>query len=210
LALFAVAITGCTSVAPLSTPLVVIPVTPLPGTSLPPSFAVPSVPLASLPTASLPPTETVEPTVVPIITPSPTPEVTPTPTPKPTKKPTPTPSPTPTPTPGDAEVHIDQSTIPPAWYAGQPYTIRIYIAALGTTNLPTVRVKVVASNEGVSETFMTGAIAITDSYYHDVQLTLPAYGPTTITATATLPNGYVDTNRDNNKDSFDVTVTPAF
>jgi len=68
---------------------------------------------------------------------------------------------------------------------------------------------VVASNEGVSETFMTGAIQITDSYYKDIELNLPAMGPTTISATVAVPNGFVDTNKSNNNVSFDVTVQPA-
>ena len=104
---------------------------------------------------------------------------------------------------------IDQSTLPPAWYAGQPYTFRIYVSALGTQDLPNVRVKVVAQGQAVSETFQTGAIAITDSYYHDVQMTLPAYGPTTLVVTASLPAGFADTNPSNNKDSVVFTVVAA-
>jgi hypothetical protein len=195
-----VAVTACTSVAPVATPFISTPVTPAPGASALPTFAIPSAPIASVPVATITPAS--EASAVPSVPPTTAPSE----TPKPTRKPTPTPSPTPPPTPGDAEVHIDTSTIPATWYAGQPYTIRIYISALGTQTLPNVKVKVVALNENVSETFNTGEIQITDSYYHDVQLNLPAIGPTTISATASLPNGFVDTNKNNNKDSFDVEV----
>jgi hypothetical protein len=208
LAVVAVAVGACTSITPQATPFISTAVTPGPGLSALPSIGFPSTLAPSLVPGSLLPTGvpgTVEPA-----TPTPTPEVTPTPTPKPTKKPTPTPSPTPTPTvaptPADIELSIDASSIPSTWYAGQHYPIRVYVSALGTQNVPNVHVKLVAKNEGVTESFDTGPIAYTDNYYHDIDVVLPAYGPTTVTVTGTLPKLFDDTNPANNKDSFDTTV----
>jgi hypothetical protein len=127
-------------------------------------------------------------------------------TPKPTKKPRPTPSPTPSPISGDIEVSIEQSSVPDPFYAGTDYAIRVYISALGQQDLPNVRVKLVAKDEGVSYRFETGPIKITDSYYHDVTVNLPAYGPSALTLSASMPDGYVDINKANNTKSVDIFV----
>lgn len=202
LALLAFAITACTTVAPVSTPFVSTPIMPLPGTSALPSAGLPTLPVESLPAVASP---GVTPSTIAPDVPTPTPE--PTKTPKPTRKPTPTPSPTPTPIAGDIEVNFEMSTIPNPWYANTDYTIRVYIAALGTHDLPNVHVKLAAKNEGVSYRFDAGPIAITDSYYHDIVVNLPAYGPSTLILSATMPDGYADTNTANNTKSVDIVVS---
>lgn len=201
LAVFAV-VTACTSVAPVATPFISTPVTPIPATSGLPSFAVPSLPAVSVPLFSLAP---VAPT--PGVTPVPptdTPTPTPTPTPKPTKKPTPTPSPTPTPTPADLELSV--APIADPWYEGDVNKITIYVSALGTQDVPNAHVKVVFKDEGVSESFDTGSIVVGGNYYHEIGVSLPASGPTTMVVTASVPNGYVDTKPSNNKVSVSFTV----
>ena len=206
LALSAVMFVACTSISPLSTPFVSTPITPVPGSSLPPSVALPSLPDGSVPPESVLPSA--EPPSISPATAAPT--ATPTRTPKPTKKPTPTPSPTPAGTPGDIEVSFEMSTIPNPWVVNTDYTIRVYINALGTQDLPFVNVKMVAKNEGASFEFATSPIAITDSYYHDIDLVnLAALGPSTLTLTATMPSGYYDTNKANNTASVDIFVTTA-
>jgi hypothetical protein len=201
LAIATLLVVACTTIAPAApSPQIVV---PLPGSSVAASFTIPSLPplasaLASVPLESMSPTAEPTPTVEPTATP--------TPTPKPTKKPTPTPSPTPSPIAGDIEVSIEQSSIPSPFYAGTDYPIRVYISALGQQDLPNVHVKLVAKDEGVSYKFDTGPIAITDSYYHDVTVNLPAYGPSTLILSATMPDGYADTNKSNNTDSVDITV----
>lgn len=210
LAAVATLFVACTSVVPQATPFLSTPVTPLPGTSLLPSVALPTLALPSLLAPSLPP-ESITPSAEPpsAVPATPTPTTEPTQTPKPTKKPTPTPSPTPTPVAGDIEVSFEQSTIPNPWYNNTDYTIRVYIAALGTTDLPNVHVKLVAQNEGVSFKFDTGPIAITDSYYHDVVVNLPAIGPSALILSATMPAGYADKNKSNNSKTVPIDVQLA-
>ena len=204
LALLAVAITACTSVAPASTPFVSTPITPPPGTSTLPSAGLPTLPVQSIPAVASP--SAAPPTIAPETAP---PTAEPTKTPKPTKKPTPTPSPTPTPIAGDIEVNFDMSSIPNPWNNNTDYTIRVYIAALSTQNLPNVHVKLVAQNEGVSFKFDTGPIAITDSYYHDIVVNLPAIGPSALILSASMPDGYADTNKANNSKSVTIDVQLA-
>jgi hypothetical protein len=206
LALFAIALSACTSITPQSTPFVSTPITPLPGSSLLPSLALPTVPLVTVPPESILPSA--EPPSIEPATPTPTTKATR--TPKPTKKPTPTPSPTPEGTPGDIEVNFEPSTIPDPFYNNTDYTIRVYIAALGTQDLPYVHVKMVAKNEAATFEFDTGPIAITDSYYHDIEhVNLPAIGPSSLILTATMPSGYYDTNEANNTKSVDIEVSLA-
>jgi hypothetical protein len=61
----------------------------------------------------------------------------------------------------------------------------------------------------VSYKFDTGPIAITDSYYHDVTVNLPASGPSALIVTATMPDGYSDTNPDNNSKRVDIDVVTS-
>ena len=84
----------------------------------------------------------------------------------------------------------------------------MYINALGTQDLPFVYVKMVAKNEGATFEFDTDPIAITDSYYHDIEnVNLTALGPSTLILTATMPSGYYDTNKANNTASVDIEVS---
>ena len=207
LGLMAAAVAACTSVAPQASTIISNPATPVPGTSLPPSAAVPTLPQGTSTSASLPATAVPD-TSAPQ-TPAPTTETTPAPTPKPTKKPTPTPSPTPTPIAGDVEASILETSVPNPFYNNTDYTITVYVSALGTTNLPNVHVKLVAKNEAVSFKFDTGPINYGDTYSHDVTLNLPAIGPSALILTATMPDGYVDTNKANNTDTVDIDVLLA-
>jgi len=140
------------------------------------------------------------------LVPTPSAAVAPPKTPKPTKKPTPTPSPTQPRTKADLEVSFEQSSIPDPFYRETDYTIRVYISALGTQDVPNAHVKLVAKDEAVSYKFDTGPIAITDTYYHDVVVNLPAAGPSALIVTATVPEGFVDTNKANNSKSVDIVV----
>ncbi len=214
LAVIAVAISACTSVSPIATLSLSTLVTPLPSASLPPSVVIPSEPESSLAAASVPPSDapTIPPesiSTTPEVTPPPTPKPTkkPTPTPKPTKKPTPTPSLTPTSISADLEVSFDSSTIPNPWYNNMDYTIRVFIDALGTQDVSNARITLVAKDEGVSFEFDTGPIATTDNYYHDLVVNLPAIGPSALILTATLPEGYADTNKSNNSKTVPIDVS---
>jgi len=198
---------ACTTISPAATvpgSASVPAFTAGPGASGLPSAEVPTLPAASLVPASISPTA--EPVEQPTPTPSPT--TAPPKTPKPTKKPTPTPSPTASPIAGDIEVAFEQSSIPDPFYVETDYTIRVYISALGTTDLPNVHVKLVAKDEGVSYKFDTGPIAITDSYSHDLTVNLPAMGPSALILTASMPDGYADTNKANNTKTVDISVQP--
>ncbi len=204
-ALLVAVISACTTVAPLSTPVISVPATPLPGSSVAPSAAAPTVApsAATATTAPASVSPTAEPPTEAPATPAPTR------TPKPTKKPTPTPSPTPAKIPGDIEVGFEASTIPSPFYNNTDYTIRVYISALGTQNLPNVHAKLVVQNEGFSYEFDTGPIAVTDSYYKDVVVNVPAIGPSALILTASMPDGYVDTNKANNAKTVAVEVSLA-
>ena len=201
LALLAVAITACTSVAPASTPFVSTPITPPPGTSTLPSAAVPTLPVESLPAIASPSAE--PPTIAPETAP---PTAEPTKTPKPTKKPTPTPSPTPTPIAGDIEVAFQDSSIPNPFYNNTDIPITVYISALGTQDLPNVHVKLVVQNEGVSFKFDTGPIAYGATYTHTVTVNVPAIGPSALILSASMPDGYADTNKANNTKTVAIDV----
>lgn len=202
LAAVTVAITACAGIAPTSTVLVSVPSTPLPATSV--------LPIASLAPASSEPT--VEPTVEPTtpLPATPMPTMPSTKTPRPTRKPaspSPTAQPTPTPISADLEVSIEASTIPDPFYVNTDYTIRVYISALGTHGVDNAHVKLVAKDEATSYKFDTGPIAITDSYYRDVVVNLPASGPSALILSATVPDGYRETNKANNNTSVDIVVT---
>jgi hypothetical protein len=206
LAVLAVALSACTTIAPQSTPLFVSPITPVPGTSL----ALPSIALPSLPSVTLPPAS-IFPTAEPPASEAPTttPEITPSPTPKPTKKPTPTPSPTPTPVAGDIEVSFQDTSIPDPFYNNTDYTITVYISALGTTDLPNVHVRLVVKDAAVSFKFDTGPIAYGDTYTHSVTVNVAAHGPSALVLSASMPSGYVDTNKANNTKSVDIDIQLA-
>src|SRR4051812_49360115 len=184
------ALSACTSVAPGASTAP----SALPGTSAGSSAE------ATLPPASVSPTDETSATATPTAHASKTP--------KPSKKPRPTPSPTAPDVEGDIEVSFEQSSIPDPFYVNTDYQIRIYVGALGQQDLPDVHVKLVAKDENVSYKFDTGPIAITDSYYHDVTVNLPANGPSALIVTATMPDGYTDTNKDNNSKSVDINVLP--
>ena len=203
LALIPVVLVACTSISPLSTPFVSTPITPLPGSSLLPSVALPTLPEITVPPESALPS--VEPPTIAPETASPTPE--PTNTPKPTKRPTPTPSPTPAKTPGDIEVAFQDTSIPNPFYDNTDYTITVYISALGTQDLPNVHAKLVVQNEGVSYKFDTGPIAYGATYTHDIVVNVPAIGPSALILSATMPDGYVDTNKANNTKSVAIFVS---
>jgi len=58
--------------------------------------------------------------------------------------------------------------------------------------------------------FDTGPIAITDSYYHDIDhVNLPASGPSALILTGMMPGGYADTNNANNSKTVAIEVSPA-
>ena len=202
LTLLAAAVAACTSVGPSSTPFISTPVTPIPGSSALPSIAPPT-----LPTETVPPASIVPGTEAPSLPPTEA-SPTPSPTPKPTKKPTPTPVPTPTPIAADLEVSIQQP-VPDPFYNNTDETVRIYVSALGTQDVPNAHLKLVVQNEGVTYKFDTGPIAITDSYYKDVVVNVPAIGPSALIASATVPDGYVDTKKSNNTDTVNITVELA-
>ena len=130
-------------------------------------------------------------------------------TPKPTKKPTPTPSPTPTPIAGDIEVAFQDTSIPDPFYNNTDYPITVYISALGTQDLPNVHVKLVAQNEGVSFKFDTGPIAFGGTYTHDVTVNLQAIGPSALILSASMVDGYTDTNKANNSKTVPIDVQLA-
>jgi len=206
MAVLAVSIAACTSISPQATPFLSTPVTPLPGATL----ALPSIALPSLPSVTLPPAS-ISPTAEPPATeaPSAAPTLEPTPTPKPTKKPTPTPSPTPTPIAGDIEVAFEESAIPNPFYNNTDNPVTVYISALGTTDLPNVHVKLVVQNEAVSYKFDTGPIAYGDTYTQTVTVNVPAIGPSALILSASMPNGYADTNKANNTKTVAIDVSPA-
>jgi len=208
LALVAVALSACTTVAPQSTPFVSTPITPVPGTSLLPSIAIPTVPVVTLPSVSLPPTETVAPTVAPIITPTPSPEITPSPTPKPTKKPTPTPSPTPTPIAVDVAIYVQTADIPNPWYNNTDYTIPIHVSA-AVNDIPGATVKVSIPQEAFSTTYLTGSITAGSEDVHNVTINVPAIGPATLILLVKTPSGFADTDTSNNKVSIPIDVMLA-
>jgi hypothetical protein len=202
LALVTIAVTACTSVAPSSTPFISTPVTPVPGASALPSIALPSLPFASIPPETISP-GTEAPSAPPTV------EPTAPPTPKPTKKPTPSPSPTPTPIAGDIEVAFQDTSIPNPFYNNTDYSITVYISALGTQDLPNVHVKLVAKDEAVSFKFDTGPIAFGGTYTHDVTVNLQAIGPSALILSASMPDGYADTNKANNSKIVPIDVQLA-
>lgn len=196
-------VAACGGSAPSSTPFIVTALTPAPSASLPASFDVPTSPLVTLAPGSLPPVTMAPATPLPTLPP----------TPKPTKKPTPKPTPKPTLTPADLELDFDEGSVPPTWYQGFQYTIKVFVSPLGQQDVPNARVKLTVRQEGADPFVLredTGPLVVGDlTAPVEFDVTLGSTVATTITAVAILPNGFTDTNPANNKQTISFTVQPA-
>ena len=98
---------------------------------------------------------------------------------------------------------------PNPFYNNTDYTITVYISALGTQDLPNVHVKLVVQNEAVSFKFDTGPIPYGGTYTRDVVVNVPAIGPSALILSATMVDGYVDTNKANNTATQAIDVQPT-
>jgi hypothetical protein len=195
LALAALLVTGCATVAPVSTPVSVSPGASVPAASAGASFQPVVSPAAS--PAETPIAVTPEPVAI-----TPSPDATPTKTPKPTR----TPKPTPTPIAVDLSMFIYGSDLPSPWYVGTSYTIPFYVVATGA-DVPNAHVRITIEN--LTAEFDTGPIATTDKYSRSIDFTLTAAGPTSLNMSVKAPPGYVDTDKSNNKGPIPVDVQPA-